>query len=131
MNLQLLLNISFLYFFVLLTSFELMQAQVDISICETGKDINEFEDCLGKIVKSENYCCFMHFSYLGAHAKYCFEFPKKDIDKNNIKKTIKLLEQGQYWEGRIQSYDIYSIECDHSYRIKKSILLFLIYIFLY
>ena len=56
------------------------------------------------------------------------EFPKKDIDNNKIKETINLIELGQYWESRVQTYDVISIVCRSSFIINKYFLYFLIYI---
>ena len=118
-----------MHLFIVLILFVLIKSEAD-NECETGKDVNEFKDCKGKSVKPDNYCCFIHLSYLGPHAKYCFEFPKKDIDNNRIKQTINLIQDGQYWFMRIQSYDIHSLECDHSFKIKNNFWYYIIYIYL-
>ena len=121
---------SDLSLFIIIILFILIKNQSENNICETGLDVNSFSDCLGKITKSDNYCCFVYLKYLGADAKYCFEFPKKDIDNNNIKETIKLIENGGYWQGRIQSYDILNFECNNSFSLKMKNLKILYLIFL-
>ena len=118
-----------MYLFTILILFVLIKNESDDNICETGKEVNEFSDCEGKTVKSDSYCCFVHLSYLGPHAKYCYEFPKKDIDNNKVKQTINLIQDGKYWFMRIHSIDIHSIECDHAYLFKKHYLDFF-YIYL-
>ena len=119
---------SDLSLFITIILLALIKNETEKNICQSGFDVNTFSDCLGKNVISNNYCCFIHFNYLGAEAKYCFEFPKKDIDNNNIKQTIKLIENGEYWKGRIQSYDIYSLQCDNSFSLKVKYLK-IIYLF--
>ena len=81
-------------------------------ICQTGEDVSSFKECANKSTSQNSICCFFHYSYLGAHAKYCMEFPKIDIEHNKVKNTIDMIEQGKYWPEKIQSYDVHSIECD-------------------
>ena len=122
------LNLIFRMLFIL-SLFNLIKNETQENICETNLDVNEISECIGKQVSSkDNYCCFYHYSYLGPEAKYCMEFPKKDIDNNKIKETINKIELGQYWESRIQTYDVISIVCKSSFIINKYFLYFLIYI---
>lgn len=124
-----LLNSFKFRFLIFLTLFNLIINETQDNICETNLDVNDINECIGKKVSSEdNYCCFYHYSYLGPEAKYCMEFPKKDIDNNKIKETINLIELGQYWESRIQTYDVISIVCKSSFIKNKYFLYFLIYI---
>ena len=127
---RILSNFSGLSLFIAIILFALINNQSENNICETGLDVNSFSDCIGKVTKSNNYCCFVYLNYLGADAKYCFEFPKQDIDNNNIKETIKLIESGGYWQGKIQSYDIYNLECDNSFSLKMKYLKILYLFFL-
>jgi hypothetical protein len=114
---------------IFLSLFNLITNETQENKCETNLDVNDISECIGKPVSSkDNYCCFYHYSYLGPEAKYCMEFPKKDIDNNKIKETINLIELGQYWESRIQTYDVISIVCESSFIINKYFLYFLIYI---
>ena len=129
MKKRILFKFSIKYIFLLFSLSYLIKGEIEEGICETGKDVNEFKDCLGKKVNINNYCCFVHLSYLGPHAKYCIEFPKIDIENNRIKNTIRLIEDGKYWEGRIQSYDIHSIECDYSFGLKINVMLFILFLF--
>ena len=115
-----------------LSLFNLIKNETLENICETNLDVNEINECVGKTVSSkDNYCCFYHYSYLGPEAKYCMEFPKKDIDNNQIKETINKIELGQYWESRIQTYDVISIVCKSYFIINKYFLYFLIYFLIY
>ena len=116
--------------FIAIILFVLIKNESENNICQNGYNVNTFSDCLGKNVISNNYCCFIHFNYLGADAKYCFEFPKKDVDNNNIKETIKLIESGEYWKGRIQSYDVLSLQCDNSFSLKVKYLKIFYFLFL-
>ena len=114
---------------VFLSLFILIKNETQENKCETDLDVNDISECIGKQVSSpDKYCCFYHYSYLGPEAKYCMEFPKKDIDNNKIKETINLIELGQYWESRIQTYDVISIVCESSFIINKYFLYYLIYI---
>ena len=131
MKIKIKLKLNKILFFIFLFLIDLIKNETENNACETGLDVNVFNDCVGKSVSSNNsYCCYMHYSYLGPEAKYCMEFPKADIDNNKVKETINLIERGQYWELKIQTYDVISIICDYSFRIKKSFLYYFIYIFL-
>ncbi len=88
------------------------------NICENGLDIDEYKSCVGKRVNDGNYCCFVSWNYLGNNAKYCLEFAKKDIDNNKVFDTIDKIQKGLYWEGKIQTYDIYSLRCENTCFIK-------------
>ncbi len=126
-------NLFKLFLFRLLffhSLFKLIKNETPGNQCETNLDVNDISECVGKTVSSkDNYCCFYHYSYLGPEAKYCMEFPKKDIDNNKIKETINLIELGQYWESRIQTYDVISIVCKSSFIINNYFIYFLIFIF--
>ena len=103
---------------------------------KVGYRAYDFNSCKGKSPNNSGteYCCFLK----AGKTQECVEVLKVDIDNNAVETTIKEIEKGiyEYWEDNngINMNEIYgeldSFECDNSFFLQISPIIFLITILL-
>ena len=95
--------------------------------CDQKRGVYSFNDCRGVEATEGYYCCYINLSYLGKKSKYCWEFTKESIDNDAVFTTIDKIQKGLFWDGEVQTYDVYQLICDKSnyLRLKYINLLFL------